>query len=155
MGCLRLGWAFIGSLFLIAVFTILGGLLGTFIYSLVASHEATIDAYPGLLIGGGFGLVLGLYSMIVILKRVANSNRLKSYGISSTSTTGGDWVLRQQEQQRQQEQLLQGAHWYHQQEQIRRQQEQMRHQQEQMRHQQEQMRHQQEQQEQMRRMRGW
>jgi hypothetical protein len=82
MGCLRLGFAFIASLFLTAVFTIVGGVFGAVIYSLVVSHGATAPNLisQGVSIGGGIGLLLGLLVMIAVMKRAANVNWLKSKG---------------------------------------------------------------------------
>jgi hypothetical protein len=82
MGCIRLGFAFIASLFTMAIFTIVGGVFGTVIYSLVVSHDATAPTLssPGVYIGGGFGLLLGLLVMIAFMKRAANVNWLKSKG---------------------------------------------------------------------------
>jgi hypothetical protein len=82
MGFLRLGCAFVASLFVTAVFTILGGVFGAFIYSLVVSHSTTAPnlSSPGVYIGGVIGLLLGLIVMIAFMKRAANVNWLKSNG---------------------------------------------------------------------------
>ena len=82
MGFLRLGCAFIASLFMMAVFTILGGVFGAVIYSLVVGHGTTEPnlSSPGVYIGGGIGLLLGLLVMIAVIKRAANVNWLKSKG---------------------------------------------------------------------------
>jgi|GEM_PF-682513 len=82
MGFLRLGCSFIASLFMTAVFTIIGGILGTIIYSLVARHSTTEHylSSPGIYIGGGLGLLIGLSVMMAVMKRTADVNWLKSKG---------------------------------------------------------------------------
>jgi hypothetical protein len=87
MGCLRLGFAFIASLFMTAVFTIVGGVFGAFIFSFVVSHGATAPnlSSPGVYIGGGIGLLLGLLVMRSSLKRAANVNWLKINGTHITA----------------------------------------------------------------------
>lgn len=85
MGCLRLGLTIIGSLIGIAVFTILGGVIG-FIFASSA----------GFYIGGGVGLLLGLILVIASLKRK---------GHTPTMEEGAEWMRRQQnwyDQQRKQ-----------------------------------------------------
>ena len=94
MGCLRLGFAFIASLFMAVVFTIVGGVFGAVIYSIVVSHDATVPnlsspvvfmSSPGVYIGGGVGLLIGLLIMRASLKRAANVNWLKSNGTRITA----------------------------------------------------------------------
>lgn len=87
MGCLRLGCAFIASLFITVVFTFLGVVFGALIYSLVVRHDATALnlSSPGDYIGGGIGILLGLLVMIAVMKRAANVNWLKSKGTRITA----------------------------------------------------------------------
>jgi hypothetical protein len=87
MGCLRLGFAFIASLLMAVVFTIVGGVFGAVIYSVVVSHDATAPnlSSPGVYIGGGVGLLIGLLVMRASLKRAANVNWLKSNGMRITA----------------------------------------------------------------------
>jgi hypothetical protein len=87
MGCLRLGFAFIASLFMAVVFTIVGGVFGAVIYSIVVSHDATAPnlSSPGVYIGGGVSLLIGLLVMRASLKRAANVNWLKSNGTRITA----------------------------------------------------------------------
>ncbi len=91
MGCLRLGFAFIVSFFVVAVFMAMGIFLGSFIYSSTTVHSipppdlsssplAFVQANAtGAYIGGGFGTILGLFVMIIVVKRAADINWLKRY----------------------------------------------------------------------------
>lgn len=100
MGCLRLVWAFIASLLATAVLTIVGGVFGGIISSLVVSHGAIAlnPSSPGVYIGGGVGLLLGLLVMRASMKGAAKVNWLKSHGTRITATVADikkEWVYTQ------------------------------------------------------------
>jgi hypothetical protein len=82
MGCLRLGVALLTSLLVAAILTTLGGVAGAVIFFLVGSHGGTPSnlSAPGLYLGGGVGLLLGLLVMRASLKRAATVNWLRGHG---------------------------------------------------------------------------
>lgn len=97
MGCLRLGFAFIVSLFAAAVFIIVGTFFGALIPLVVggggiqnlsaSSPLSILEAnQQGALIGGGIGALIGLYIIIRMVKRASDVNWLKKNGTRITAT---------------------------------------------------------------------
>ena len=91
MGCLRIGFAFLVSLFVAAILTVMGVFLGALISFFIASHGAPPQDLSsplnfigeniiGVYIGGGIGGTLGLITMASMLRRAADINWLKRYG---------------------------------------------------------------------------
>jgi hypothetical protein len=97
MGCLRLGFSFIVSLFAAAIFTIVGIFIGSFVYSFTTVHGtpspdlssplAFVQANaPGASIGGSIGAIIGLFVLIAAMKRASDINWLKRYGTRIVAT---------------------------------------------------------------------
>ena len=90
MGCLRIVSAFIASLFVATILIVMGIVFGALI-SFFIFHSSSLQyaASPldfvqenttGAYIGGGVGGVLGLITMVSMLRRAADINWLKRYG---------------------------------------------------------------------------
>jgi uncharacterized membrane protein len=99
MGCLRLGFAFIVSLFMATVLIFVGTLLGAFVYSFITAPDHSIASQDfsspqafvqanatGIFIGGGIGAIIGIFISIAIMKRAADINWLKRYGTPINAT---------------------------------------------------------------------
>lgn len=92
MGCLRLGFALLGSFILAAILTVVGAVIGTIAYLYFTPElRSPLDALggphsTGLLGGGGIGAFLGLCIMVALIRRAMNINWLKAQGTRIRAT---------------------------------------------------------------------